>query len=180
MGQVLPVASNMGVQFHEVGAAFAAMSRTGTPAAQAATQLNSILMAIMKPTKQSAEAMEELGLSSEGLRKQIQEDGLLSVFQTLKTASEGNSEAFERVFGNVRALKGILDLTGASAATTAEIFSRMRNTTGLTADAFNELQNSAEFKLRKGLKQLQNSFTELGGQLMDSLLPVLLKIMDGR
>ena len=177
MGQVLPVASNMGVEFHEVGAAFAAMSRTGTPAAQAATQLNSIMMAIMKPTKQSADAMAQLGLSSEGLRKQIQDDGLLSVFQTLKTASEGNSEAFEMVFGNVRALKGILDLTGASAETTAEIFNRMSNTTGITANAFNELQKSSEFKLRKGLKSLQSSFTELGGTLMESFLPLIQNII---
>jgi len=177
MGQVLPVASNMGVEFHEVGAAFAAMSRTGTPAAQAATQLNSILMAIMKPTKQSAAAMAELGLSSQGLREQIKDKGLLSVFETLKTKSLDNSEAFERVFGNVRALKGIMDLTGASAATTAEIFDRMSNTTGMTSKAFVELQKSSEFRLRKGLKSLQNSFTDLGAVLMDSFMPLIQNIM---
>lgn len=177
MGQVLPVASNMGVQFHEVGAAFAAMSRTGTPAAQAATQLNSILMAIMKPTKQSAEAMEELGLSSQGLRQQIKDEGLLSVFQTLRQASDQNAEAFERVFGNVRALKGIMDLTGASANTTTEIFNRMANTTGITSQAFDQLQNSAEFKLRKGLVELRNSFSELGGVLMNALLPTFKKVL---
>jgi len=177
MGQVLPIASNMGVKFEEVGAAFAAMSRTGTPAAQAATQLNSILMAIMKPTTQSAAAMEELGLSSEGLRKQIQDDGLLSVFHTLKDASENNAQAFEKVFGNIRALKGIMDLTGASADATTEIFQRMTNTTGMTAQAFNELQNSAEFKLRKGLIGLKNSFSELGAVLMTSLMPMLQNII---
>lgn len=177
MGQVLPVASNMGVQFHEVGAAFAAMSRTGTPAAQAATQLNSILMAIMKPTKQSAEAMAELGLSSASLRQQIKDEGLLSVFQTLKTASEGNAEAFERVFGNIRALKGIMDLTGASAGVTAEIFDRMADTTGITSKAFIELQKSSEFRLRKGLTSLKNSFTDLGAVLMDSFMPLIQNVI---
>jgi TP901 family phage tail tape measure protein len=177
MGQVLPVASNMGVQFHEVGAAFAAMSRTGTPAAQAATQLNQILMSIMKPTKQSAEAMEELGLSSKGLRQQIKDEGLLSVFQTLREASNQNAEAFERVFGNVRALKGIMDLTGASADTTTQIFNRMATTTGITSQAFDQLQNSSEFKLRKGLIALKNSFTELGGVLMNTLLPMFQNVL---
>lgn len=177
MGQVLPIASNMGVKFEEVGAAFAAMSRTGTPAAQAATQLNSILMAIMKPTTQSAEAMKELGLSSEGLRQQIQDDGLLSVFHTLKEASVDNAQAFEQVFGNIRALKGIMDLTGASAGATTEIFQRMSNTTGMTAQAFDELQNSAEFKLRKGLIGLKNSFSELGGVLMTTLMPMLQNVI---
>ena len=177
MGQVLPVASNMGVKFEEVGAAFAAMSRTGTPAAQAATQLNSILMAIMKPTKQSAKAMKDLGLSSEGLRKQIKDKGLLSVFHTLKEASIDNAEAFEMVFGNIRALKGIMDLTGASADATTGIFERMSNTSGMTAKAFETLQNSAEFKLRKSLIQLKNSFTELGGVLLNSIGPAIRKVL---
>lgn len=177
MGQVLPVASNMGVQFHEVGAAFAAMSRTGTPAAQAATQLNAILMAIMKPTEQSAAAMKELSLSSDGLRQQIKEKGLLSVFETLKEKSLENAGAFERVFGNVRALKGVLDLTGASAEMTNEIFVRMANTAGMTEKAFTELQKSSEFKLRKGLIQLKNSFADIGAVLMDSLLPLITNLL---
>ena len=177
MGQVLPIASNMGVKFEEVGAAFAAMSRTGTPAAQAATQLNSILMAIMKPTTQSAEAMKELGLSSEGLRQQIQDEGLLSVFHTLKDASVDNAQAFEQVFGNIRALKGIMDLTGASADATTEIFERMANTSGMTAQAFDVLQDSADFKLRKGLIGLKNSFSDLGSVLMTTLMPMLQNVI---
>ena len=44
MGGVIPLASSMGVGFEEVGAALAAMSRTGTNAANGATQLNAILM----------------------------------------------------------------------------------------------------------------------------------------
>lgn len=177
MGRTLPIASNMGVQFHEVGAAFAAMSRTGTNANEAATQLNAILMAIMKPTKQSAEAMEQLGFSSQQLRQQIKDKGLLSVFQDLKEASIGNAQAFEVAFGQQRALRGILDLTGASAATTAEIFNRMANTAGITSKAFGILQNSAEFKLRQGLSSLRNSFENLGGTLMQTFLPMIQNVI---
>ena len=50
MGRVLPIASAMGVQFHEVGAAFAALSRTGTNAAEAATQVRGILSSLLRPT----------------------------------------------------------------------------------------------------------------------------------
>jgi hypothetical protein len=53
----------------------------------------------------------------------------------------------------------------------------MANTSGITSKAFEELQKSSEFKLRKGLKALQNSFTDLGAQLMDSLLPAITKIL---
>jgi len=47
MGQVLPIASAMGVSFEEVGAVFAAMSRTGTNASQAATQLRGIMTSLL-------------------------------------------------------------------------------------------------------------------------------------
>ena len=176
MGSVLPVASNMGVQFHEVGAAFAAMSRTGTDAAQASTQLNSIMMGIMKPSEDAKKAMAELGLSSEGLRQQIKDKGLLDVFMTLKDASEQNSAAFERVFGNVRALKGIMDLTGAGFESTRQIFDNMNSTAGFTADAFAKVEESASFKLQKALNSLKVSFTDLGGTILTAILPFIQKL----
>lgn len=172
MGSVLPTASNMGVKFHEVGAAFAAMSRTGTGASEAATQLNSILMAIMKPTTQSAGAMDQLGLSSEGLRKQIKEKGLLSVFETLKVASEQNSTAFETVFGNVRALKGVMDLLGAGVESTRTIFASMNKTQGATTDAFNETAKSASFQLTASLNKAKESFAQMGAIMLKTMLPL--------
>ena len=48
MGRVLPLASAMGVEFHEVGAAFAALSRTGTNAAEASTQVRGIFASLLK------------------------------------------------------------------------------------------------------------------------------------
>jgi len=172
MGSVLPTASNMGVKFHEVGAAFAAMSRTGTNASSAATQLNSILMAIMKPTTQSAAALQELGLSSEGLRKQIKDKGLLSVFETLKVASEQNSTAFETVFGNVRALKGVMDLLGAGVESTRTIFGAMENTLDATNNSFNETSKSASFKLTKSLNKAKESFAQMGSIMLNTMLPL--------
>lgn len=172
MGQVLPVASNMGIAFDQVGAAFAAMSRTGTPAAQAATQLNSIMMGIMKPTQQAADAMELMGLSSEGLRQQIKDEGLLSVLNTLKEGANQNAKAFEDAFGNVRALRGILDLTGKSMETTRGIFGRMTDTTGITQTAVDALAQSAEFRLRKAMNSAKESFAQVGSTLLTGFLPI--------
>lgn len=177
MGRVLPIASNMGVQFHEVGAAFAAMSRTGTNANEAATQLRGILNSILKPTSQAEDMLKKLDLSTKMLRKSIREDGLLATLEILKNSFEGNDEAAQVVFGNVRALTGIMDLLGASVGNTREIFDRMQSTSGTLSKAFKELQNSSEFRLRKGLRSLQNSFSELGAVLMDTFLPLITKVL---
>ena len=173
MGRVLPIASAMGVSFNEVGAAFAALSRTGTNAAEAATQIRGIFSSLLKPTTDAEEALNEMGLSAKGLREQLREEGLLSTLQTLKENFDGNDMAAQRVFGNVRALSGIMDLLGANAGTTNEIFNRMTDSLGATNTAFGELAESSEFKLRKAINETKNSFMETGQVLLEALLPHL-------
>lgn len=176
MGGVLPVASNMGVQFHEVGAAFAAMSRTGTGAAEGATQLNSILSGLLKPTKDAENALNEMGLSSSGLKQQIKEEGLLATLSTLKGAFDTNSDAAARVFPNIRALRGVLDLMGSGAETNIGIFNRMNTTMGATQAAFDATSQSAEFKLRKAMGDVRESFSQLGSQLLTGLMPIFQQV----
>ena len=178
MGRVLPMASAMGVSFEEVGAAFAALSRTGTNAAEAATQIRGIFSSLLKPTTEAEEALSQMGLSSAELRKQLKEKGLLSTLQTLKENFEGNDTAAQRVFGNVRALSGIMDLLGANAGTTQEIFERMTDSLGATDTAFEELAESAEFKLRKAINETKNSFMETGQVVLEALLPHLKELAE--
>lgn len=173
MGQVLPTAAAVGLEFKDVGAAMAAMSRTGTPAAQAATQLNAILSALLKTTPAQADAFHEMGLSAAGLRQQIKEEGLLSVLGSLKQGIDGNAEAAAAIFPNVRALRGVLDLTGAGADQAAQIFQSMNNTLGDTQKAFDTTAQSASFRLKASLNIAKESFAEMGAVLLQTLLPLI-------
>ena len=173
IGQVIPIASNLGVQFHEVGATLAAMSRTGTNAATASMQLKNILISILKPSKEGAETLEAMGLSSQKLRQQIKDEGLLSVLTTLKGRFEENEDAQAKVFGSSRALMGVMDLLGKGFKDTERIFADMADSAGVTAEAYNELQNSAEFKLRKAMTEVKETFRETGAVLMEALLPAI-------
>jgi len=174
MGQVLPVASNMGVSFDEVGAALAAMSRTGTNASVGATQLTAVLAGLLKPTMDAEKALDEMGLSSAGLKQQIKEEGLLSVLKTLKIEFDKNADAASRVFPNIRALKAVLDLTGASADVNNRIFKTLETTLGDLDTAFTTTAESASHKFDKSLKDLQNTGTTLGSYI----LPVLNNIIN--
>jgi len=176
MGSVLPVASNMGVQFHEVGAAFAAMSRTGTDAASGATQLNAILSGLLKPTKQAEDALNAMGLSSSGLKQQIKDEGLLETLNTLKTAFDSNADAAQVVFPNIRALKGVLDLLGSGVEVNRGIFERMNDTMGMTQTAFDATSQSAEFRLRKAMNSSKESFAQLGATLLTGFLPIFQQV----
>jgi len=174
MGRVLPVASAMGVQFHEVGAAFAALSRTGTNASEAATQLRGILSSLLKPTSKAEGALGAMGLSAEQLREQLREQGLLATLQTLSEKFNGNEAAAAQVFGNFRALSGVLDLMGANAATTEEIFARMADTAGMTDEAFAVVAETTGFKLQRAMANFKNVLIEIG----DILAPTVEAITD--
>lgn len=176
MGKVLPVSSQLGVGFEEVGAALAAMSRTGTDAAMATTSLRGILSALLNPSSQANEELENFGLSAQGLREQLKEQGLLSVLKTLTDRFGDNQEAAGKVFGNVRALTGVLDLMGNNVGTTEQIFASMTNTTGTLNTAFTELEDELSHQFKKSLEAVRTSFTELGKTLAVAILPFIQKL----
>jgi TP901 family phage tail tape measure protein len=162
MGRVLPIASAMGISFEEVGAAFASMSRTGTNASEAATQLRGIMTSLLKPSVQAEEALAEMGLSSAGLREQIQDEGLLSVLETLTAAFADNETGAEAVFGNVRALSGVMDLMGSNVEGTRQIFANMADTTGILDSAFDSVSDTGAFKFSQTMAELKAVLLEVG------------------
>ena len=173
MGQVLPLASNLGVSFDQVGAALAGMSKTGTDAATASTQLRQILATLAKPTVGAEKALAEMGMSAAGLREQIKEKGLFSTLETLTDAFDGNIEATTTVFGNIRALSGVLDLMGASAEDNALVFEQMADKTGVLDEALNITAETSEFKFNKAMAGAKAILLEIGVALLERLQPYL-------
>jgi len=175
MGQVLPIASAMGISVDEVGATFAAMSRTGTDASQAATQLRGIMTGLLKPTAEAERALAEMGMSSKELRDQIRERGLLSVLERLTEAFAGNEEGIAEVFGNVRALSGVLDLMGSNVEGTRQIFENMTDTTGILNSAFSATADTAAFQFQQALAELRETLRKLG----EDIMPFVQRLVDG-
>ena len=159
MGRVLPIASQMGVSFNEVGAAFASMSRTGTNAAEASTAIRGILVGLLKPTKLGEDALKGMNLTYKGLRKQLKEEGLLSLLNTLKENFEGNADAQQAVFSNTRALTGVMDLLGKGINTTRDIFTSLNDVLGVTNTQFEIVEQSASQRLDKALSTIGNRIT---------------------
>jgi TP901 family phage tail tape measure protein len=175
MGQVLPIASAMGVSFEEVGAVMAAMSRTGTDAAAASTQLRGIMTAILKPTTQAERALRGMGTSSETLRTQIRERGLLRTLEDLTKQFDGNDAAAAAVFGNVRALSGVLDLFGENSATTIQILEEMTDGVGILDEAFAVTEDTVGFKTARAFETLKSIMMDVG----DAVLPLVSDGLDG-
>lgn len=157
IGKVLPIASAMGVTFDEVGGIIAAMTRTGTDAATASTQLRAIMVSLLKPTDQAAEAMLEMGLSASGLRNTIQEDGLFKALTDIEAATDGSSDKMAELFPNVRALGGAMDLLGPQLEENAALMDEMANSTDVATDAFEVYSKTT----RAEIERLSSSFERL-------------------
>lgn len=180
MGAVLPIASNLGVSFQEVGAAMAGMSKTGTNAATASTQLRGILNTLAKPTAEADKALANYGTSAAELRQQIVDEGLFSTLETLTDLFGGNIEATTEVFGNVRALSGVLDLMGASLEDNRKLFADMTDGVGVLDEALEITQDTAANKFAVAMETAKASLLpvgdillEIGAKLLDSLMPTI-------
>ncbi len=179
LGRVLPIASEMGVTFDQVGAATAAMTRTGTDASTAATQLRAIMVGLLKPSKQAEDALQGMGTSAQDLRRIIREDGLLAAMQQIRElTNQYGEDAMSQVFPNIRALAGILDIMGSNMEENIAIAERMADTNGLLEDAFDAAADTLEFRWNQALSAGQATLVELGSELKSVFVPILEKLMN--
>lgn len=182
LGFVMPIASEMGVEFHEVAGAVAAMTRSmksgSGGASTAATNLRQLLSDILDPSARAKEALTQIGTSATELRRAIREDGLLSVLGFLKNQMVGNEEAMSNIFPNVRALTGALQLVGANGDEVAQVFANVRDSTGDMDNAFGIAAQNSTFKFNQGLASLKVAGIELGVALMPIFLDIVKGIRD--
>lgn len=168
LGRVIPVAQSMGVEFHEVGAAIAGMTRTGLDSAEAVTALRAFMTQIIKPTSQARDRLEALGISVAAVRSTLRDDGLLEAMRLLHAQVGDNADALGDVIPNVRALSGFLNLMGQDAEAVDEIFAGVENSTGATDAAFEAMADTAGFKMKQALADAQVALVEIG----DVILPL--------
>ena len=174
IGRVIPLASKMGVEFGEVAGIMAAMSLNGTNANEAVTQITAMLSTAVKPTKEGAEALKSVGESYASIRKRIADDGLLKAIEHLNKAFDGDIEKTAEVFGNIRALRGILALTGPEAKKYAGIIDRVAQAHGDAAKAAEIALSKPGARLEKAWAGIQASLIRIG----DIALPVFAEIAD--
>jgi len=174
MGRVIPIASQMGIGFDQVGAAIAAMTRVGLDANEATTALRSIMTSLLNPTTDAARALEEVGLSAGGIRATMAgPGGLLEGLVQINTAFDGQADATTRVFGNVRALTGVLSLMGSNLEDTRDIFDEVAASAGTAGDAFDVAAATSAFAFKQAKVDIENALLGIGEQIMPDIAAAL-------
>lgn len=173
LGRVVPLAAQMGISFEEVAANLATFTRLGVSADEAATGLRQVMASLLKPTEDQEEAMQELGFTAEGLRKQIREEGLLRTLDAMTKATGGNEAAVSRLFPNIRALTSVLGTAGVQMDAYTDILAATENATGNLEEGFAIVADTAKAKMGIAMNEINLLLMELGEEILPALVPAI-------
>lgn len=122
LGGVIGLAKEVSVEFEDLGASIATLTRAGFSPSESITVIRSALLNLVSPSKENKEILDALGYSFENLTKKLGDDGLLGVLFDLRTRL--GAEGFLDFF-NIRAVRGVTTLTGELADDYVEIMDIM-------------------------------------------------------
>lgn len=180
MVYVGPVAKSVGMDIEETAAAVGLLSNAGIAGEKAGTALRGALTRLLKPSEQNAEAMKQLGFSSEEFRSGA--IGLPDILDRIKKSTEGMTDAdkaalIAKAFGT--------EAQSAMNALVNEGGDALRDLTGETKDAKGYTKQLAD-QMMKGSKSGAEKFKSalevlqitIGQKLLPILTPFIEKVTD--
>ena len=144
LGRVIATAATLKVDLPDVGAALATMTKGGVNTRESVTALNQALFTFLKPTQQALQLAKQMGVELSATR--IETEGFANVLADLAEKTEGNKRATATFFGNIRALKAVLTLTGSQAGEYSRIQESMADSIGAVNEALEKQSNTLAFQ----------------------------------
>lgn len=164
LGDTVPQAAALKIPFEQVAAALAQITKNGTPMAEASTQVSRVLTALIKPSKELQSEFRRMGYESG--QAAVEALGFAGVLDRLSRDAGGNQQTIAAWLGEVRGIRGVLNLTGDNLAGYNDMLAQMGQATdgaGATARAFAEQQKSLGFQLDRTRANLQALASSQGG-----------------
>lgn len=158
-GQVSPTAKTLGVSLDELGAAIASITKI-QPTRVAITGLNNMLSKIMKPTRESASAIEKLGVDLS--YSAVHTKGFVNVLKEVHDALGGNMEAIRNIFPDIRGQRAAMHLLGAGWQDFLNQVENFTNGKDEIENAFEELTDNIEHQLLVIPNTIQKIREEMG------------------
>jgi len=173
LGRVIPVAQAMGVTFAEASTSVSELTNTGLNADEAATSIRATLTGLLKPASQTEKAMHKIGLSAAEVRDEIKTKGLNATLQEMAKRVGDNDKLWGQLFPNVRAMTGVLALTGKNADQVSAALDKVEHSTGAASKAFATAQKGPGQQFQRELAQIEATAIRVGNDLLPVVLDVL-------
>ena len=167
LGRVASVAALAGVSLDEVNAFIAAATKNGATAEVAFTGLGSTLATILKPSKESADAAEALGIN--WTLAGIRGEGFESLMSKLAKAMKENPVLATEMVGGQEAIRGAFAAAAKGGQDYQMILEGLNGAAGKTEADFQTMKGSLE----NTLKALDTAFKNLSEALGKAFGPTI-------
>ena len=166
VGQVTPLANNLGVSFEEVAAGIASITKQGVSTSEAVTQLRSVFVALTKNADEVDAVFSRVGKSYD--ENTLKTEGLASVLGTLREATNDSQIELTNLLGRVEAVNGVLGLTGDNAQVFIDSLEQIEESSGATDAALEKIEKTSGRRLQRLWIDLKNSAAEVGVGFLDA------------
>jgi TP901 family phage tail tape measure protein len=170
---VAPLAGSLGYSIEDTALAVGLMANAGIKGSQSGTALRSMITRLVKPTKESAEAIAALGIeitNADGTMKP-----LVQVMEELRGSFNGlnpEQQAFYAAqIAGQEAMSGFLAIVNASDGDFNKLRDNINNATGSAKEMSDMMQNN----LKGRWEEFKSGLEEAALQIYDLLLPSLEK-----
>lgn len=178
MGQIIPIAAQLGVRFDEVAGGMAAITLTGSSSATAAVYLKGVFNSLLTASSKGEKALNKVGTSYAELRSILSSQGLIPLMQKLRDIQvKYGDELLSDVLPNIRALTGYLSLAGKNFKYNTDLMNRVTNSTGSLGKAFAAVADTIKVRYDRAISQAQVSMISLGKSVAEAVLPFLEKLI---
>ena len=175
LGTQVGMAAELGISFEELLANISTYTKTTGDARSATTGFGGVMMAFAKETSKGERALAKVNMTYEGLRAQLQDQGLAETLFSLKDAFAAKGVQMTEFFGKAQAVKNVMGTLGTQGENYKQILDDMGESANFTADAFEVLSQTPGFQIEKSINNIKLNFQEIG----DIIMPVIAKLIQG-
>lgn len=156
IAQVAPIAASYGVEMDQVLAAVATLTKSGTPTAQAMTQIRAAIIGTSKV------------LGDGAFNSRTFQDALAEV----ANKAGGSESKLRELIPEVEAVNGVLGLTGIKAQDAAEHLKAMNDSAGATSAAFELMMNDVDKQMTLLSNNIQAALRPMGQAILKEVSEV--------
>lgn len=163
MGQVVGIAASSGVSFEELSAAIATLTAKGMGTENAITGIKSVITSIISPSKEAADAAKALGLNFD--ISTIKSKGFAGVLSEIMKATGGSEAALVSMFGEIRAMNAIMQLTNDNLDFFNYALNETANSAGSAERAYQKMVMTFSNQMQMVKNIIEVAFITIGSKL---------------
>lgn len=164
MGQVIPLASTLGVEQEQLFGAMATLTGVTGSTAEVVTQLRATMQGFLSPSKSMQVSLRSMGYESG--QALLESKGLQGALDALKESVGGNELAFAGLFSSVKAQTAVLSMAGSQSENLTAKTAEMYQAAGAADTAFQRQTNTMQYTIQIIKNLGANFLTQLGTNIL--------------